>query len=476
MLLLLATNRYRYYLTGMVFVALLLGLLATSYLINNQLNLKEQQSALQSVVIPLKERPESLVDLPYHALQKVSMKLLDITIPAIKLPSLLIAGVVGLGIVFLLRRWLMRPSIAMMTSLVAITNVQFLYLASTGTPAIMLLFWPLCLFLIGLKLVRFKKSLLWAVALSILIGLSIYTPLIIYIIAAMVVLAALHPRLRLLIKSMPRVHLVACIGIIGILWTPLVFYPQDLLQLAGKPEQAISIGYIRHSAAEVIKSFIVFWNPTIGPYGIRPIFNIAALILMLFGAMRLIYDAHSARSYGLLILIPILLAVSFLNPSLLPILFVPCILLLAIGIEGFLNEWYKLFPFNPYARVVALVPLCLLLFSIIMSNITIFQTTFSYNPATANYYNRDLSLIRPLLTKYPNAVIATTDTSRPFYDILKQDFPDTDTSLGYIRDSGRPTIVTTGSGIVIDKNTIPSYLVTDHYSAREPRFYVFETR
>lgn len=475
-LLLLATNRYRYAFIGIIFGALLIGLMLTAYTINNQLNRVEQNAAVRSVNLPLKERPDSLVNIPYHTLQKISLKLFDATIPAIKLPSLLIAVVVGVGLVFLLRRWLMRPSIALITSLIAITNVQFLYLASTGTPSIMLLFWPLCLFLVGLKLVRFKKSALWALLVATLVGLSVYTPFMIYILLAMLILAIWHPRLRLLLKTMPRKYLFAGIGIVAILWLPLAFYPQDIGILAGKSEQVMTLGNLRHNAAEVIKSFVVFWYPTMTPYGIRPIFNIAVLLLILFGILRLMYDAHSARSYGLLVLVPILLLVTILNPTVLPILFIPFILLLAIGIEGFLNEWYKLFPFNPYARVIALMPLSLLLISIVISNITIFQTTYSYNPVVAQYYTRDLSLIRPLLERYPTAVIATTNYQRPLYNILKKDFPGSDTSLGYIRDSGRVTIVTTGTGLAIDKNTVPSYIVTDHYSMREPRFYVFTNK
>lgn len=477
-LLLIATNKHRYYFAGALFIFTLAGILSVAALTNNQLLAKEQHSAVESATFLLEDLPESLVDAPYHIAQKLSLYLFDVTTFGIKLPSLIIATFVGIGFAYLLRYWMLRPSIALFTSIIAITNVHFLYVATTGTPMIMLMFWPMSLFLIGLKLVRSHGSFKWGLLLSILVGLSLYTPLMIYVVISILILALLHPHLRYLIKKMPKIHLLIYFLTIILLVAPLVYSlmrnPSDVLTLLGKPETSLALEILRNNLLDLGKALFQFWYPTFTYLGPQPLLSVASLVLVVFGIMKLLSHHYSARSYGLLILVPIVLILSIINPGLMTIIFVPSVLLLAIGIGAFLHEWNKIFPFNPYARVVALVPFIVLLTSIMTANTVAFQNTYRYNPVIEHYYNRDLALVRPLLDRYPKAHIVTTTDNQPFYDLLRRDYPDISVSTNAIKPTkDRPIVAAAGSGIQPNKNKIPDFLITDYYAHREPRFYVY---
>ena len=478
-LLRIATNKHRYYFAGALFISTLIGVLSVAALTNNQLLVKEQHSAVESATFLLEGLPKSLVDAPYHITQKLSLYLFDITTFGIKLPSLVIAIFVGIGFAYLLRYWMLRPSIALFTSIIAITNVHFLYVATTGTPMIMLMFWPMSIFLIGLKLVRSHGSFRWGFLLSVLVGLSLYTPLMVYVVISILMLALLHPHLRYLIKKMPKIHLLIYFLTIVLLVAPLVYSlisnPSDILTLLGKPETPLTLEILRSNLLDLSRALVQFWYPTFTHLGPQPMLSVASLVLVVFGIMKLLAQHYSARSYGILILMPIVLMLSVVNPSLMTIIFVPSVLLLAIGIGAFLQEWNKIFPFNPYARVVALVPFVVLLTSIMIANTVAFQNTYRYNPVIEHYYNRDLALVRPLLDRYPKAHVITTSHNQPFYDLLRRDYPDISASTNIIvkPTKDRPVIAAAGSGIQPNKNKIPDFIVTDYYAHREPRFYVY---
>lgn len=476
LLLRIATNRHRYYFVGSIFIAVLLGVLATNALTNNQLLAQERKSAVISATLPLTQFPASLIDAPYHIVQKLSLHFFEITTFGIKLPSIILAIFVGLGIVYLLRRWLMRSNVAIFTSLIAITNVHFGYVATTGAPLIMLLFWPLCLFLVGLKLVRYTRSLSWALVLSVLLGLSLYTPLMIYIAILMLVLMVLHPHLRHLLKNIPPLHLILSFLVVTILISPLLYsltqQPKDLFTLLGKPDTGLSLSIIKENFFDVTRALVQFWYPTFTELGPHPLFSAPVLVLIAYGFVTLVMHRYSARSYGLMILFPVLLFFSILNPTLMSILLVPCILLHAIGIESFLSEWYKLFPFNPYARIAALLPLSILLGSIMIANIVTFQNIYRYNQSVSDSYNRDLALVRPLFDRYPTAHLVTSSVDQSFYDLLRRDYPDISVSENNTQEK-RPIITAAASGISPTENRIPDFLVTDFYKDREPRFYVY---
>lgn len=475
----IATNKHRYWFGSGLFIALLVIVMIAAFSIQSGVTIKEQQSAVTSATLSLSsDSLKHIVDLPYHLIQKISLHIFDITPLGIKFPSFLAGIAIGLMLLGLLKSWLLRANIALFTSLIAITNSQFINTIATGTPLVMMIVWSMAIFLFGLLFVKKPTSLARLLLLFSIIGLGLYTPLTIYVVIALCVLTILHPHLRYIVKSISlKNKFITAIVTLGLL-TPLIMgiwiEPRQLLALLGIPPLHISGGYLRHSIGDIIKLYFVFWYGNITAIGISPVFNMASLCLIIFGGLRLIANIHAARSYGLLLLFPTLLLPVILQPQYAVILFVPLILLLAIGVEGLLDEWYKLFPHNPYARVTALLPTTVLLASIIISNITFYSNVMQYNENVSRYYTNDLTLLRPLLEKYPKSTLITSDLEYSFYDLLRRDFPDVSVSSSEnFKSVHKPYIITPGSGIITDQLGTPTRIATDSFKERTPRFYVY---
>ena len=135
--------RYRfiigYIVLGLAFIALifLLPLISPAGLSD-----LERQSVVGSYDLHFSSITSGdLVDLPYHILQKLSILLFGLTPYAIKLPSILVGLVLGLLLILLLNRWF-KSNVALLASILTVLSTPFLYLAGSGTPLIMLVFWP----------------------------------------------------------------------------------------------------------------------------------------------------------------------------------------------------------------------------------------------------------------------------------------------------------------------------------------------
>ena len=82
-----------------------------------------------------------LVDLPYRLAQKASIKFLGLSAYSIKLPSIVVGLLLGLMLILLLNRWF-KSNVSLLASCLMVLSTPFLYLAGTGTPLIMVVFWP----------------------------------------------------------------------------------------------------------------------------------------------------------------------------------------------------------------------------------------------------------------------------------------------------------------------------------------------
>lgn len=478
----LFTSRHRFIFGFVVFAALLVGTLYLAWNVPGQLNEVERQSALQSATLSLlNPSATEVIDLPYHLLQKASLYFFGVTTLAIKLPSLIVGVFTAFGILWLLRSWLMRPSIALFASVIAITSSQFLLATSSGTPLIMLLFWVVALLLLALKLSANHTSRLWSLGVGAALALSLYTPLSLYLFVSLPFAAVLHPHLRYLLRTVPKKNILFSVMIFLVILTPLIIalikQPAIFANLVGWPGSGQSLGQVKLNVIELIRSYLLFWQPQFSAMGLVPIFGLGSFCLIVLGALKLFVDHHSARSYSLAVLLPILLIPVVLQPQYAVILFAPFILLLAIGIEALLDEWYKLFPHNPYARVVALVPLMILLTSLVISNTSRYANVLRYSPTLPLHYSQDLSLIRSVAQDNPKATIVTSSQQQPFYDLLRRDFPSlkvTDRLPPNFKDT--TVVISRNSMVPVHILGVPQQIVTDSYKDHGPRFYVFSKR
>ena len=148
----------------------------------NGLSQAEMESAVASNGLSMEQISQGhIVDLPYHLLQKASIKFLGLSTYSIKLPSIIIGALLGLLLILLLNRWF-KNNVACIASILTVLSSSFLFLAGSGTPLIMLVFWPTLLLWLGSKIQgegRPRPSYCFIFAIMLL--LSVFTPYLAYL-------------------------------------------------------------------------------------------------------------------------------------------------------------------------------------------------------------------------------------------------------------------------------------------------------
>ncbi|PLS81210.1 hypothetical protein CYG49_02665, partial [Candidatus Saccharibacteria bacterium] len=140
--------KFRYPLAILLYMVALVGLLSLQLTsVPNGLSQQEMQSAIDSSLLqPTAE--VRVIDLPYHILQRLSIEFLGLSTLAIKLPSVILGILSGIGLLLLLGRWF-KPNVALISALFAVTNSIFLTQGRLGTPVVLVIFWSTFLLLIA---------------------------------------------------------------------------------------------------------------------------------------------------------------------------------------------------------------------------------------------------------------------------------------------------------------------------------------
>lgn len=388
--------RWRYAIGYTLIGLLLAGLLVFSGLyIPGGLSEQEMTSVVRSTAISFSD-PSTLTisNLPYYALQAGIFSLFGISVFTIKLPSLILALFSAIGLVLLLRRWF-KPNIAVLASLIAITTGQFLFLAQSGTPGILYVFWPVVILLLGTQITRVKKfRFLWKIIFVTMAALSLYTPLSIYPLIAILLAIIFHPHLRAVVRRLRKPRLIAVTILFILISAPLVWLisqsPQLGLTLLGVPP--IWPPDIGENILTVLRQYFLFWTPSTTAL-MTPVFGLGSAILIALGLYRLIRTRETTRSYLIIFWIVCIIPVIILNPNFTSVALVPSVLMLAAGLTSLISYWYRLFPLNPYARVVGLIPIVILIGALIVSGLARHIYGYHYMPQVAPLFSNDLKLL-----------------------------------------------------------------------------------
>lgn len=422
--------RYRYILGYALYSLLLVALLTISIgTIPRGLSEPEMASAAQSATSSINGLLfQSALDAPYKLLQKLSLWAFEITPVAIKLPSILLALLSGVALALMLRRWF-RINVAVLSGILIATSTPFLVMGRTGTSAIMAIFWLSIILLAATKMLHGKRhQYFWKLLCFIAAALSLYTPLMTYPLLALLIAGMLHPHVRYMLRKVSPLKFAGTIALCAILLAPLIWSviqtPSIGLQLLGVPNEIPSWGQILANIQQVALAFFGFTTVTTNTL-VYPLFSAASLAIIVLGLLRTVVDGFSARSYLIIIWLVLVSPIVILNPETIMVYFMPIVLLIAIGIETLIREWYRLFPKNPYARVAALIPLTILLVSISASNISRYFYGYLYAPDT-DAFRQELVEIRDTLNKAvldDKAVqLVVPSETIAFYDLLRRDF------------------------------------------------------
>ena len=403
-----------YILLGLAFLGLLFGL---PLIAQSGLSEAEMNSAVNSYALnydaPLNG---DLVDLPYRVLQKISIMIFGLTPYAVKLPSMIVGLILGVLLILVLNRWF-QNNVSLLASCLVVLSTPFLFLAGSGTPLIMIVFWPTLLLWLGSKIQGEKKpkpmySFWFAVALL----LAIFTPYMMYFAAFCVLFVFLQPHLRFIVKSLPKIPL-ALVGLIiaggvAALIMNMVSHPETVMELlfAEGMEPGDFFPNILSGLTPVFT-----WRGEVESVFLAPLMSLPMLALALIGLFSTTKGFFASRNSIASLLLVFTVVITGFNPEAVIFFILPLAILVAHGLKYVLEKWYGLFPENPYARVAAILPLTLLFGVILVPSLLQYVYGYHYNPAVVRHFNYDLSIIKQNLTDETLVVNENYD----FYKLLE---------------------------------------------------------
>lgn len=424
----LTLYKYRHLIGYGCLILLAIGLLVLFInRIPSGLSQAEEASALRSSQIVFNQHfldTTNTVDLPYHLAQRASLNIFGLSPVGVRLPSLIFAALGMLFILLILKRWL-QENVAIAWGIIVATSSWFLMLGRSGTPEIMVIFWTSLILLLATLVSQQSKGYQAWKALSIVcIGLSFYTPLMAYLFAASALAATFQPHLRYVVRYAEKTSISLGVFLFFAILIPLGWHiwrdPTVIREFLAVP-QALPGPF--QFFADLWTATSTLLNPFSSSLGtfIAPLLSIPTITLAAIGLIRTISDYHSVRSYVLLLWLAVLIPVIGLNPTHLNVLFVPLMLLGAIGMQSLFRYWYDLFPRNPYARVFGLLPILLLIAAIIGFNYQRYFIGVAYAPSSVQQYNVDPVLLSNTLAsksyRDQRIVLITTPENKPLYQI-----------------------------------------------------------
>ncbi len=358
-----------------------------------------------------------LVNLPYRLLQKCSILLFGLTPFAIKLPSIIVGLVFGLLLILLLNRWF-KTNVSLLSSFLIILSTPFLFLAGSGTPLVMIVFWPTLLLWLGSKIQGEKRPKpLYSFAFAIALLFAIFTPFMIYFAIFCVLFVIMQPHLRFIIKDLPKLPLilVALIIIAGFTALGISVYnrPDVLMELFFVKDYQISSFFPNITTGLGI---LFSWHSSMESVFLSPLLSLPIFALALIGLFSTTKGFFASRNSIASILLVFCLVITGFNSDAIVFFILPIAILVAHGIKYLLEKWYGLFPENPYARVTALFPLTVLFLIIIIPGLLQYMYGYRYNPNIVNEFSDDLIVIRENLTNETLLVKENYD----FYKILER--------------------------------------------------------
>lgn len=435
----------------------------------------EMQSVVATATLSFHSlNPDAVINAPYHVLQWLSIRTFGLTPFSVKLPSAVIAVLTMIGVIGLLRYWF-RRNVAILTSIIVVTTGQFLFLAQNGTPEIMTIFWAVWILFAALMVSRAARfSTFWKVILFGTAALSLYTPLSIYMLVAVVSAGLLHPHLRYLIRQMSTLKVLVAIVFAAAIITPLGYAisldHSVLLHLIGWPHLPIAW---HHNAALLFNEYMNVTAPTHTPI-LTPIYGLGYVLLGILGIIHFVTTKYTARGYILTAWIVLLLVVVAFNPSDVAVTFVPVMLLVAMGIDSLFRRWYSLFPRNPYARIAGLVPLAVLLGGMISSGLIRYFNTYTYEPTKVRQFSPDLQIVNREVARTGSLTLVVRSDQMAFYTVLAKYNP-------HVQVTQTVTQPTTNHPVLVERGVQKqpsidglSRIVTDGLSHDADRFYLYQ--
>ena len=398
--------RHRYNLGYVLLIIITVGLLTLSFSsLPPGFTKAEETSAVKSAGLVFDKnflQHTDAVNLPYHLLQRGSLEIFGLSPMGVRGASVVLAMLSASFLFFMLRRWL-QQNVAVVMGILLATSTWFLSIGRLGTPDIMLMFWTTLILLLATMISQETRHYYaWKTLIIASIGLSLYTPYMDYLLITAAIATIAQPHLRYLLRYAEKTSITLGIFLFGAFLIPLGWniwlHPSIAYNLLAVPTTLPDPGAFLHHLIVTINNLVNPFHVTLDILP-TPLISIPIAALAAVGLWRVVADFHSVRSHVLLLWIAVLIPVVGLNDQPNPtILFVPVMLLCAIGVQYLFRYWYNLFPLNPYARFFGLIPLAVLLFSIVQFNYTRYFMALPYSENVATLYDRNPLLLHTFIT------------------------------------------------------------------------------
>ena len=380
------------------------------------------QDEMDSVVAARRVNPlvdGNVVNMPYLLLQRLSIKLLGLSLISIKLPSIIIGTLAALFIILLLNRWF-KSDVAVIGSIFTTLSTAFLFLAGSGTPAISYIFWLAFILWLGSKIVGNNEIKPIYIALFfIALALSVYTPHMCYVALCIAIAGLIHPHLRFSLKKLKFNELVICIAMALLIMAPLAvsvtFHPEIMADLVLMRD--FSFNTFINNISNAFAPFFSFSMAYDSTY-LAPLFGLASVALVVIGALASVGKLFTSRNTVVSLLIIFAIVFSGLNPAIAISVIVPFAILSSAGIESIFEKWHSLFPENPYAHFVGTAPVVVLIVVILVSSLSHYINGYRYTPRVAKNFDNDISLIKENLHN-GDVLLVAEDYNFDFYKLLE---------------------------------------------------------
>lgn len=334
---------------------------------------------------------------PFHGvLQFCTTKILGFSTVAIRLPSIIIGAATILLLYLLLKKWFGK-STALMSGALIVSADWFLHIARLGTGSIEFSFW-VALGLLSLTKIIERKSI-WLLSFTVALAALMLVPfgpyasltLLISLFSCKVFRARVHEVGTLTKAASFIVVLLGLAGSIALSVYNLEFAKQlfAVKNLPSITEYFINIFVNTGSTVAMIPNA----SPVVSTTSIATI-RFFELIFILFGIAMLYKNRVNRLNLSMIVLSIVLVAVSGLSrdDAAAGLMIVPAAIFMTAGVRHLIHRWKRTFPNNPYARVIAYVPLVALFVCVVAVHYVSYFRLWASQSTTQQIFSVDTEL------------------------------------------------------------------------------------
>lgn len=340
----------------------------------------------------LSEIANTMVNAPYKTLVYITTSMTDGPF-GLRLAGAIIGFASIIFFYFTVKR-LCGTYIALTGSAMFATSTMLLTVSRNATPAVMMLS---LMFLVGSGFYfRFGKHKdIAAILLAVVVATSLYVPgMIIFVLTAGI---WQFGRIRRLFENLKNPTIVIASSVFGLLTVPLlVSIARDVsiwkLYL-GLPETMIGLFDMLRTSGQVLSSIFVL-SPGENPawLGQQPVLDVFAATMFIYGVFILSKQYKLDRFWAFVGIFLITVIWSGVTGNvawaivLLPFIY----LVIAIGLQNFVNKWFAIFPKNPIAKYIGSALVLIAVAISINFQLHRYFIAWKYNDNTQSIYTQQI--------------------------------------------------------------------------------------